>query len=42
MKILIDGLHADLLQTSGTQTVLTSTNVMNENSFANPRKVLIS
>ncbi|KAJ0770452.1 putative non-reducing end alpha-L-arabinofuranosidase [Helianthus annuus] len=40
LKILIDGLDPNLLDTSGTQTVLTSANVKDENSFANPKKII--
>lgn len=39
LKILIDGLDPNLLDTSGSKTVLSSTNVRDENSFANPEKV---
>lgn len=36
---MIDGVDANLLDTSGSKTVLSSTNVRDENSFANPNKV---
>ena len=39
LKIAIDGVDPNSLDTSGSKTVLSSTNVMDENSFANPEKV---
>ena len=39
LKIVIDGVDPNSLDTSGSKTVLSSTNVMDENSFANPEKV---
>ncbi|KAJ9547358.1 hypothetical protein OSB04_019901 [Centaurea solstitialis] len=39
LKIVIDGLDPNLLDTSGSKTVLSSTDVKDENSFANPIKV---
>ncbi|KAI3810697.1 hypothetical protein L1987_20319 [Smallanthus sonchifolius] len=39
LKILIDGLDPNLLDTSGSKTVLSSANVKDENSFANPEKI---
>jgi len=40
LKISIDGLEPNSLQLSGsTKTVLTSGNVMDENSFSQPKKV---
>lgn len=39
LKILIDGLDPNSLDTSGSKTVLSSTNVKDENSFANPKKI---
>ncbi|RDX83258.1 Alpha-L-arabinofuranosidase 1, partial [Mucuna pruriens] len=40
LKISIVGLEPNSLQLSGTQTVLTSANVMDENSFTQPKKVV--
>ncbi|PWA48024.1 alpha-L-arabinofuranosidase 1 [Artemisia annua] len=39
LKIAIDGVDPNSLDTSGSKTVLSSTNVMDENSFANPEKI---
>lgn len=40
LKISLDGLEPNSLQLSGsTKTVLTSANVMDENSFSQPKKV---
>ncbi|KAI3676170.1 hypothetical protein L1987_85770 [Smallanthus sonchifolius] len=39
LKILIDGLDPNLLDASGSITVLSSANVKDENSFANPEKI---
>ncbi|KAK1421869.1 hypothetical protein QVD17_24559 [Tagetes erecta] len=39
LKISIDGLDPNLLDTSGSKTVLTSANVKDENSFAFPQKI---
>ncbi|XP_020218716.1 alpha-L-arabinofuranosidase 1 [Cajanus cajan] len=40
LKISIAGLEPNSLQLSGSQTVLTSANVMDENSFSQPNKVV--
>ncbi|KAL2320581.1 hypothetical protein Fmac_029550 [Flemingia macrophylla] len=40
LKISIAGLEPNSLQLSGSQTVLTSANVMDENSFSQPKKVV--
>ncbi|KVI11292.1 Alpha-L-arabinofuranosidase, C-terminal [Cynara cardunculus var. scolymus] len=40
LKIVIDGFDRKLLDSSGSKTVLSSTNVKDENSFANPEKVV--
>ncbi|KAD3067561.1 hypothetical protein R6Q59_018408 [Mikania micrantha] len=39
VRIVIDGLDPNLLDTSGSKTVLSSTNVKDENSFAFPKKI---
>nr|XP_043619691.1 alpha-L-arabinofuranosidase 1 [Erigeron canadensis] len=40
LKILINGLDPNSLGSSGSKTILTSTNVKDENSFANPEKII--
>ena len=40
LKVLVTGLDPNVMKVSGsTRTVLTSTNVMDENSFTQPEKV---
>lgn len=40
MKVLVTGLDPNVMKVSGSKkTVLTSTNVMDENSFSQPEKV---
>lgn len=40
MKVLVTGLDPNVMKVSGSKrTVLTSTNVMDENSFTQPEKV---
>ncbi|XP_071721977.1 alpha-L-arabinofuranosidase 1-like [Rutidosis leptorrhynchoides] len=39
LKVVIDGLDPNSLGTSGSKTILSSSNVMDENTFSNPTKV---